>query len=846
MINGIYNNVTTLPKKKGLLPRPRLDMLLSKATENNLVTVIAGAGYGKTHAVSMFLSSNKFRVAWMQLTNLDNYQKRFWEGFIYAISIQSKDLALQLEQLGFPDSLAKFHKFLHLLAKEIYIGERFIFVFDDFHYIQDESIIDFIENLILSDLENLCIILISRINLNLKRTFSLEKQITTEDLCFSLEETTDYFSMHDIFLPPSEINKIYEYTEGWPLVTYLAGLTLKKSDKPFDELLARTMPIVFRIIDNEIFSNYTPKTKEILVKLSLLDDSYGELLIKSIDESVGTVLEIVEGNMFIQYNPYTQNFHVHNLFLEFLKMKQVNLSHEQITQVYLKAADWYLKNDFKTSALTYYKICGHYDKIWDIIRNYEIDIPTDEADLLLELIESFPKDFLDKYPVIGVVHGRLLLNNGRLEESVNELTKIKNKFEMMPPTEENKAIIGEACIFLALDSLAMSDYKFVELFKTAAQCLPDGSVFVDNRLYINNGNYPVTIVKSDAGELKKFENAITSAMPYAAKAMNGCCYGLEFLSISGAGFYTGDMKKAEINAYNALYKAQQQQQNDTICQACFIILRKSITEGNYSKAAGALDEIKRMVGDPDSSDCLSIIDIIKGWFYSRLDDFDKVPGWIMNEDQSLKILSPNSTCKDRLIRAYCFLRTENYSELLAFLNYLEELYKDKGFLLARLDTQILKSIATYKIQDKKQSYAAFKSAYDLAYANSLIMPFIEYGNYMRSVIESIKRDENCTIPLQWLNKIQSKSNTYAKRLDNVRTQYKKLSGHYKNDKITLTRKESELIQALSHGLTRDEIAESLYISPNTVKSKLQNIYNKLGAVNGADAVRIAYQMKLIE
>jgi len=74
----IYKNVTSPPKSSGLLSRPRLNDLLSAAARQNLVPVIAGAGYGKTQAVSMFLNDNNYRIAWLQLSKLDNYPERFW------------------------------------------------------------------------------------------------------------------------------------------------------------------------------------------------------------------------------------------------------------------------------------------------------------------------------------------------------------------------------------------------------------------------------------------------------------------------------------------------------------------------------------------------------------------------------------------------------------------------------------------------------------------------------------------------------------------------------------------------------------------------------------------------
>jgi LuxR family maltose regulon positive regulatory protein len=46
-------------------------------------------------------------------------------------------------------------------------------------------------------------------------------------------------------------------------------------------------------------------------------------------------------------------------------------------------------------------------------------------------------------------------------------------------------------------------------------------------------------------------------------------------------------------------------------------------------------------------------------------------------------------------------------------------------------------------------------------------------------------------------------------------------------------------------MTQKEIAGSFSLSVNTVKSVIRSVYNKLGAVNRADAVRIAASLGLV-
>ena len=62
MTDIFYKNKSIPSIKPGQLQRHRIDALLSKAIEYPVVTVIAGAGYGKTQAVSKSGTGNNGKI----------------------------------------------------------------------------------------------------------------------------------------------------------------------------------------------------------------------------------------------------------------------------------------------------------------------------------------------------------------------------------------------------------------------------------------------------------------------------------------------------------------------------------------------------------------------------------------------------------------------------------------------------------------------------------------------------------------------------------------------------------------------------------------------------------------
>jgi len=68
---------------------------------------------------------------------------------------------------------------------------------------------------------------------------------------------------------------------------------------------------------------------------------------------------------------------------------------------------------------------------------------------------------------------------------------------------------------------------------------------------------------------------------------------------------------------------------------------------------------------------------------------------------------------------------------------------------------------------------------------------------------------------------------------------------YNQLKPNLTRREQEVLIAISEQLTTQEISEKLFISPKTVETHRMNIMSKLGAKNSVGIIKIAIEKELL-
>jgi DNA-binding NarL/FixJ family response regulator len=61
----------------------------------------------------------------------------------------------------------------------------------------------------------------------------------------------------------------------------------------------------------------------------------------------------------------------------------------------------------------------------------------------------------------------------------------------------------------------------------------------------------------------------------------------------------------------------------------------------------------------------------------------------------------------------------------------------------------------------------------------------------------------------------------------------------------LTRREHDVLIAISEELTTQQISEKLFISPKTVETHRMNIMSKLGAKNSVGIIKIAIEKELL-
>jgi len=65
------------------------------------------------------------------------------------------------------------------------------------------------------------------------------------------------------------------------------------------------------------------------------------------------------------------------------------------------------------------------------------------------------------------------------------------------------------------------------------------------------------------------------------------------------------------------------------------------------------------------------------------------------------------------------------------------------------------------------------------------------------------------------------------------------------ERLGMSKREHEVLELMAQGLSNKEIADKLFISPNTVKTHSSNLFVKLGVRRRAEAIRRAQELRLL-
>jgi len=831
-----------------LFERSRLNDLFKEAVKYPLVVVCAGAGYGKTTAVHDFLKGYDARKAWIQLSERDNVGGRFWESYMHSVSKLDKTLAESISNIGFPDTRERMHHYKSLI-KETAVSEKRALVIDDYHCIEDKAVLRFIEEGFLRNmLAGSTVILISRSisNLNVAGMTYRDQifNINENDLRFTDNELAQYLRRMGISFRTESLREIMQDTEGWAFAINLIARSYQKAPGYGGYVRSAMKQNIFRLLEMEIWNGMSEPLKNFLVRLSLIDHLSVDLINQLAGKEEGFAAELEKQSAYVRLDSYINAYLIHPLFLEFISTKQALLSEEQKRETYAVAGDWCAHNGFRIDAISYHEKAGNYQAIVSILDGLTAQMPRDIAQLAAPILDRAPDDTFDKVEFLAEMHLRTYFCQGLWQKSLELIKYYEAKFLKLPENDivRNRTLAQLYVCWSYIRSLmSVTDdvYDYDIYIEKANKCL--SSLDEPGKF----GPYYCGAWINCSGSSRKGspDDAIATVVRVKEKVSRSFLKGFiagEIEAMQGElNFYRGDLNSALPLLTLAIKEARPEKQFAFIHRSLFYTLRIAVSQGNFAMAEQALRDIKAQMNETAYIYRFMDYDISISWYYCFLGMPEKTSEWLQEDFLPYSHAGFTENFGNQ-IKARFFYAAGDFAPLLA---YIGEMKTRESYLYGRTEMLAMEACVHHKMKNREKAFAALREAYENASPNEIIMPFIEMGKDMRTLTLALLKEPENVIPKAWLEDVNRKSATYAKRRSHVIAEYAQLNRM--SDGVNITPREADILGDLSHGLSRSEIASSRGLSINTIKMVINSLYFKLGAQNLADLIRIATNRKMI-
>jgi LuxR family maltose regulon positive regulatory protein len=383
--------------------RPRLHAALSAGVAGPLTLVSAPPGAGKTVTVASWVASGAAPgpVAWASLDEGDADRHRFWRLVAGALADgvavpRRGDLSETLDALR-----------QALCDRE----EPVVLVLDDFHEVDQEVAAD-LDRLLAHAPPTLRLVLVTRQDppLRLPRVRLADglSEIRQRHLAFTEHEAAQLLKHAGATLDAHEVSMLCRRTEGWAAALRLAALSLRDHPEPEAHVaaLAASDRTVADYLLEELLDRQPPDLRAFLLRTSIVDDLTGDLADALTEGSDGAarLADLVRRNaMVTQLAGPGGWFTCHPLLRDLLRAQLGAERADERRALHRRAASWLAENGREREALGHARAADDPDLVARIVRDRWTELVVEgELGTLCELVARVPPKRLAADPEIAL------------------------------------------------------------------------------------------------------------------------------------------------------------------------------------------------------------------------------------------------------------------------------------------------------------------------------------------------------------------------------------------------------------------------------------------------------------
>ncbi len=840
----------------------------------SLTLVSAPAGYGKSTLVSSWLRETGIPSAWLSLEESDNDPVRFLQYLLTALQeiipgIRS-DLLDMVEGIQSTSLQALMNILINEIAKD---DGKFALVLDDFHLIQDQSVLDIVSFLLDHlPVRQMHLVLISRTDpplpLSRLRVRNQMIEIRADQLRFTPAEAAAFLNeVMGLNLPPEDIYAMDARTEGWIAGLQLAALSMQgcKDVHGFIAAFSGSHHYIVDYLADEVLKCQDEGTRSFLLQTSILSRMCASLCnslldVRAIDHLPDgqRMLETLEKmNLFIiPLDEERRWYRYHHLFADALNRRLEYQFPEVLPDLYRRASEWYERNGLIAEAIQFALSAGDRERAAQLVeQNGCYLLMSGEVFTLLKWMEAV-EDYFPAHPWLVIQKGWALTLAGRMEPAERAFQAAERLVAALERSPDFNSMVGtisagraywadirgnileaarlagqaldllpdtdplsQSMRSVATGALAKTMWMMGDLAQARQiydQAVEIGKAANNDEMVINTNNNIAEILM-EQGCLKQAEQLLLETLPMTVRT-DGQRLPLSaqvYFKLSKVYYERNQLEQASQFAHLCLDVSQQWGNVEMQAVGTIMLARMEQAQGNREKAQALMRTADQLNRDHRLYPWNSM------WIEAALDRFWLSQGSLERVSQRIK--NSGISLTDEItylheLQYLTFLRwllaCKNYDAALGLVERILQIAKNEQRMVRVVELLVLQSLA---YQGKKNTSTTVNT---LAQALSLAQP----EGYQRVFLDEGEQ----VAKLLYLAKSNREAAGYASEL---LAAFGPLSGPAPVPVQfliePLSAREIEVLKLIEAGLSNQEIAAKLFISIPTVKRHISNIYAKL-------------------
>ena len=260
-----------------LITRPVLHERLAAGSEQRLTVVVGSAGAGKSVLLADWATVRPAGMTcWMSCDRADADPARFWAGFIEAPRAIEPSFGTDAADLLAMDGRMSADVAASLTNDAAKLPAGSAIIVDDFHFAAAGAGPDMTDLVERWPAETVQLVLAGRFDPSLRqhrlRMSGQLNEIRDRDLYFSLTESRDLLAKFGVQMSEANLALLHQRSEGWPAVLQMAALSLQGTTDP--ARLARVLEVHSQAVADyfisEVLDQQPPELAQFMLDTSIL------------------------------------------------------------------------------------------------------------------------------------------------------------------------------------------------------------------------------------------------------------------------------------------------------------------------------------------------------------------------------------------------------------------------------------------------------------------------------------------------------------------------------------------------------------------------------------------------